>query len=141
MSIRFTTYKVMAIYQYVSSSCYYQIHPLRFIICCCTLIHKKYVILLCFVFIINHNKTLLISQIIITKLFLSHKFRINPLCDIFKGHFSAADTESSTFSKSSTVQTQQTKKYAHTEQILKDRSLLEVGRSCEILLQQKGSSV
>ena len=53
----------------------------------------------------------------------------------------AADTESSTFSKSSTGQTQKTKKDAHTEQTLKDWDLSWVGRSCEILLQQKGAII
>ena len=72
------------------------------------MIYTEYVILLCFV--INHYKTLLISQIIITNLCLSHKFIINSFCDIFKVHFFAADTESSTFSKALAVQTQQTKK-------------------------------
>ena len=90
---------------------------MRFISCYCTFIYTEYVILLFFV--INHHKTLLISQIPITHTCLSPKFRINYFCDIFKGHIFAADTESSTFSKYSTDQTQKTKKDAHTEQTLK----------------------
>ena len=62
-------------YQYLSSLCYLKIHLLRFIGFYCTSICKKCIILLCF--ILNHHKTLLISQIIITKICLSHKFRIN----------------------------------------------------------------
>ena len=75
---------------------------------------------------VHNQKTLFISKIITTKLCLSHKFQINSFCDI---------------SKSSTFQTQQTKKEFHTEQTFKNGALLGVGRLCELLLQQKGASV
>ena len=52
----------------------------------------------------------------------------------------AADTESTTFSKYLTTQMQQTKKDAHTEHLLKDWALSGVGRTCELLLKQKGAS-
>ena len=60
-SIQFTIYKVTVIYQYMSASCYLEIHLLRFIRCYCTLIYNEYVIAVCFV--INRHKTLLILQI------------------------------------------------------------------------------
>ena len=139
MSIRFKTYKVTVSYKYMSPSCYRQIHLLRFTSCYCTFIYTEYIILLYFG--INHHRTLIISQIIITKLCLSHQFIINSFCDIFKRHFLAADTEYSTFSKALTVQTQQTKKYSQTEQILKDGDLSWVGLLCRILIHQKGDSL
>ena len=83
------------------SSCYRWIHLLKFVSCYCALICNEYVIVLCF--IINHHKTLLISQIIMKKICLSQKFRINSFRDISKGHVFAADTEYSTFSKSSGI--------------------------------------
>ena len=61
MSIWFTIYKVTVSYQNMSSLSYHEIHLIRFIWSCCTFIYNKYVILSCF--IINHHKTLLISQI------------------------------------------------------------------------------
>ena len=72
---------------------------MRFIFGYPTLIYTKYVILSCFV--INNQKTLLISQMIITNIRWSHTFRIYSFCDILKGHFFAVDTESSIFSKAS----------------------------------------
>ena len=61
MSIRFTTYKVTVIYQYMYSLCFREIHLIRYIWSYCTSFYNEYVNLLCFV--INHHKTLLISQI------------------------------------------------------------------------------
>ena len=61
MSIKFTIHIVTLSYKFMSSSCYREIHLLRFIFCHCTLIYNKYVISLCF--IISHHKNLLISQI------------------------------------------------------------------------------
>ena len=78
----------------------------------------------------NYHKTLLITQI-------SNQF----LFFYFQRPFFSADTEFTTFSKSSTIQTQQTKKYAHTEQTFKNRALLGFVRSCELSIQQKGASV
>ena len=138
-SIRFKTSKVTVSYQYIYSSFYRDIHLLRFINCCCTSIYKKYVNLLGFIcpslqnsayFTNNHNKNLLITQIL-------NQF----ILWYFQRPFFGADTESTKFSKASTVKTQQTKKYAHTEQTLKYGDLSGVGRSCDLLLQQKGASV
>ena len=123
----------------MSSLCYSNIHLLMFISCYCTSIYKKYVMLLGF--ICNHHKTQLISQIIITTLCLSHKFRINYFCDSFKGHFRLQTTESTTFSKDLITWTQQAIKDAHIEQTLKNGALLGVSRSCDILLKQKGDIV
>ena len=106
MSIRFTIHIVMVSYQYISYLCYHKIQLLKFIWLCCTSIYNEYVILLCF--ICNHQKPLLISHIIITKLFLSQKFRINSLVIVLKVHFTLQTTECATFSKASIIKTQQT---------------------------------
>ena len=120
----------MVSYQYIPSLCYRKIHLLRFIICYCTSIYKKYVNLLGFIcpssqnstFITNNpHKTLVITQTSNQLLVL-----------YFQKIFFAADTESTTFSKYSTVQTHQTKKDTQTEKTLKDGVLLGVGRLCEI---------
>ena len=71
-SIRFTSSKVMMSYQYMSALCYREIHMIRFIFRYFIFIYNEYVNLLCFL-------------LIITKLYLSHKFRINLfmiLCNI-----------------------------------------------------------
>ena len=116
-----------------------KIHLLRFINWYCTSIYKKYVNLLCFIcpssqhsayLTNNHHKTFLITQI-------SNQF----LLWYFQRPFFAADTESTTFSKAPTVQTQKTKKYAHTEKTLKDGALSGVFRLWDILIQQKFDSV
>ena len=91
--------------------------------------------------VINHHKTLLISQIIITNICLSPKLRIYYFCDIIKVHLSATDTESYTCLKALTVQKQKTIKDPHTEQKLKDGAILWVGRLCKLFLQQKVASV
>ena len=62
-------------FRYKSSLYNHRMHLLSLISCYCTLIYNNDVVLLCF--ICNHHKTLLISQIIITKICLSHKFQIN----------------------------------------------------------------
>ena len=91
----------------MSSLCYREIHLLRFISCYCTLIYKKYVNLLGFIFpssqnsaylTNNYQNNLLITQIL-NQLLLWY----------FQRSFFAADTESTTFSKTSNVQMQQTK--------------------------------
>ena len=64
MSIRFTTYKVRASYQYMYALSYREIKLIRFICSYCIFIYNKYAILLCFLLI---TKTLYLSQ----------KFRIN----------------------------------------------------------------
>ena len=73
-SIRFTIHIATVNYQYKSSLCYLNKNLLMFISWYCTFIYKKYVVLSCFIF--NRHKTLLVSQIIITTLCLSQKFRI-----------------------------------------------------------------
>ena len=75
MSILFTIHIVTVSYQCNFYSCYWDIHLLMFISCYCTSIYNKYVILI--FFISNLHKAMLISQMIITKPFLYHKFRIN----------------------------------------------------------------
>ena len=63
-SIWCTTYKVTESYQYIPSLCCCEIHLLGFICSCSTFIYTKYVIFYVFL-------------LIITKLCLFHKFRIN----------------------------------------------------------------
>ena len=74
---------------------YHEIHLLRFIFCYCTPIYKEYIILFCwfcnhhknFTYITNnHNKNLLISQIL-------NQF----FCNIFKRNFSLQTSKSTTF--------------------------------------------
>ena len=61
MYITFTTSKVTARYKYIYTLSYLEIQLIRFICSYCIFIYKKYVILLCL--IINHHKTIIISQI------------------------------------------------------------------------------
>ena len=61
-SIWFTTYIVTVSHRYMSALCYHKIHMMRYICSSCISIDNKYVILLCFV--VNHHKTLLISQVL-----------------------------------------------------------------------------
>ena len=107
-SINFTISKITVSYQYIFALCYREINLLRFISCYCTFINKKDVYLLGFICISSQNstyitksfhKTLFITQIL-NKLILWY----------FQRQFFAADTESTTFSKTLTVQTQKTKK-------------------------------
>ena len=51
----------MESYQYMSALSYYNIHLIRFMFSYCIIIYNKYAILSCF--IINHHKSLNISQI------------------------------------------------------------------------------
>ena len=119
-SIRFKISKFTVSYQYISDLWYRGIHLMVFISCYCTSIYNEYIILLCL--FINPHKTLLISKIIIINIFLSYKFRIYSFCDIFKVHFFAADTESSTFLKALGV-------------------YREFSKSCQLFIQYKGASV
>ena len=70
----------------MSSSWYCIIHVLRFICCCCTLIYKVHLILLCF--ICNHHKTMLISELL-------NEF----LCDLFEENYLLQTSTSTTFQK------------------------------------------
>ena len=112
----------MVIYQYMSYSCYREIHLLRFISYYCTLIYNKYGNLLGFIcpssqnstyLTNNHHKTLLITQI-------SNK----SLLWYFQRPFSATDNESTTFSKASTVQTQPKKRRPHRANIERRGSIV-----------------
>ena len=73
MCIWFTTSKVTASYQYMYSSCYWEIHLLRFISCYRIFIYNKEVILLGLIcpllqhfayFTNNHHKNLTTTQIL-----------------------------------------------------------------------------
>ena len=139
MSIWFTTYTATVSYQNMSDLRYREIHLLRFISFYCTLIYNNYVNLLGFIssssqnsayLTNNHHKTFPITQI-------SNQYL---LCYL-KRSFLAADTESFTVLKYSTVQTKQTKKESHGEKILKDGYVSGVVQSCELLIQQKYASV
>ena len=124
-SIRFTIHIVMVSYQYKSSLCYRDVDLLRFISCYFTLIYNKYAILLCFIG--NHHKNLLISQIIIAKICLSCRFRINSFVT-FSNNFFLADNYIYHLPKTLIALTQQTLKDAHIEQSLKDKALSGVIR-------------
>ena len=139
MSIWFTRYEVMVSYQYISSSCYRKIHPLRLISCYCTLVYNEYVNLLGFIFPLSKKSAYITSNC--HKVFLITQILNQLLLWYFKSPFFGADTEYTTFQTALTVQTHQTKKYAHQEKTLKDGDISGVGWSCKLLLQQKGASV
>ena len=69
----------------MSALSYREIYLIMFICSYCSLSTRNTSIY--YVSFFHHHKNMLISQIIITKFCLSHKFRINYFCDIFKGHF------------------------------------------------------
>ena len=107
-------------FRYKSSLYNHRMHLLSLISCYCTLIYNNDVVLLCF--ICNHHKTLLISQIIITKLCLYHKFKINSSLTFSKAIFTA-DNLINHLLISPITQKQQKFKGSHTENILKYRAL------------------
>ena len=125
MSIQFTIHMAPVIYQFMSSLCYLNMHLLRFISFYCTLLYNKYVILLCYIF--DHQKNLLISQIITTNFAYFENIESIPFCH-FQRPFFAADNLIFHLSKSSISHMQQTLKHAHTEKTLKYGALLVAGQ-------------